>query len=225
MIRTTLTAGAVILAAASAQAAPMSPDSFGGLQLWLQAADLNFDGTTWADSSGNGNDAVPQGVGFAATYGAPAAATLTPGAGVFSGQTIKGVEFAANADDLLVAADLNGNSNTGTWTMLSVFDASGVDAAGSETRPIGLGSQAANGSTGGNLLNQATDNSTRYDNGFNTGAIASGPFKLRRIHRSGTTPRVRSTASGRTLRRSPCRRGMRWRGVVNSKALRKLTKA
>lgn len=178
----------MILAAAialpgTAMAGVASPDSLTGLKLWLQQADVNFDGTTWADTSGLGNDASP--VGFRAgsdpsgsypdaTYGAPLAKTLNVTNGAFNGTTVAGVEFQGAADDLLKSSALNGGSGTDTWTMLMVYDLSGSDIDSGNTRPIGVGSQAAAGASQNGLFNAAADNSLRYDNGNNLGSITAG---------------------------------------------------
>jgi len=42
--------------------APDDPSISGSLEHWLTDAASNFDGTTWSDSSGNGNGAAPVGV-------------------------------------------------------------------------------------------------------------------------------------------------------------------
>ena len=53
MIRYSLAAMTVLCVAAATQAAPVSPDSLGNLQLWLQQANTNFDGTIDTDLSDN----------------------------------------------------------------------------------------------------------------------------------------------------------------------------
>lgn len=65
----------------SASLAPTDSSINTSLRLWLTDAANNFDGVTWADSSGKGNDATTVGlvnINAPVTFAAPTLDLLTP---------------------------------------------------------------------------------------------------------------------------------------------------
>ncbi|MEM9882952.1 MAG: PEP-CTERM sorting domain-containing protein [Planctomycetota bacterium] len=167
----TLTAFALpaLLCPVAAKAGPILPDDptvAGSLALWARQAGTNFNGTTWADSSGNGNDlnlpitTSPQ---FTSPT-VPVASAPTITAGAYSGQTVNGVLFRDTQNDLL-GADLGPTNNL---TQATIFVVYSTPDTSSGTRPAGIGSPSA-GTGDINNFHIAIDGSLRYDNGANTG--------------------------------------------------------
>ncbi len=150
--------------------APNDPSIGGSLQLWLTDAATNFSGGTWADASGKGNHATTVGtvnVAGPVTYGSP---TLNLMATTID-QNSSAVDFAGNADDLLVAPNLNGNSGLSQLTIFSVYNVTLFGGTTNLTRPVGFGSISATQTLVGNVFNLGGDPSIRKDNG-NIGAGA-----------------------------------------------------
>jgi hypothetical protein len=161
LLTSLLTAGAFV--AGSANAAVV-PSAISGLDIWLTDAGNTFDGTTWSDSSGNNNDATAFGSRAAGDTNFPAAIYLAGTASTQFG--ISGLAFGSSVDDLMTAG--SGYTGERSMTIFVVYSASAVS---SEIRPVGLGSQAAKGSSTADVFNLATDGSLRYDNGnSDTGA-------------------------------------------------------
>ena len=145
----------------SANAAPVAPSDVSGLDIWLTDAGNQFDGTTWLDASGNSNDATAVGSRLAGGTGFPAVTYLAGTASTQFGTA--GVAFSGSADDLMTAGSFAGES------AVTIITAYSTDTAASDTRPVGLGSQAAKGAGTSGLFNLATDGSLRYDNGNDGG--------------------------------------------------------
>jgi len=159
----TCSASLALLASTCLFAAPMSPNSISGLDIWLTDAGNTFDGTTWSDSSGNSHDATA--IGFRAGVGTYPDATYSAGTASTQHGGVDGLAFDGATDDLMRAGpDYAGQTD------ITVFLVYSTDTAGSEVRPAGIGSQAAQGQGGSALLNMATDGSLRYDNGNNLGS-------------------------------------------------------
>lgn len=140
--------------AGTAPAAVLIPNDSaisGSLDIWLSDAGNRFDGTTWQDASGNGNDAVAFGSNGTVTYLAGTASTQ------FS---TTGVAFTGTTEDLMKA----GSSYTGL-TDVTIFTVFSTNVLDSTTRPVGLGSYAADAANAPDRFNQATDATLRYDNG------------------------------------------------------------
>jgi len=154
-----LAACAVVVVAVSmaVSAAPIRPDALGGLELWLKADELHLaDGTavtTWADSSGQGHDAVTV---------AAAPPTFTTG-------PLTAVRFSSSFTEILEAADLRGGATVADGTIVALYS---TDTNSESTRPVGFGSYTLNGTEGGNAhWNLAPDPSLRFD-GSNIGAAS-----------------------------------------------------
>ena len=148
--------------------APDDPAIADSLGVWLTDAANTFDTETgiWSDSSGNGFDATPVGevnVGGPVTYIGPTAATVSGGA--FSVDDVSSVHFANDADDLIVASDLNGDAGLAELTIFVVYNAETFGNNASITRPAGIGSLAALQANPGDHFNLGSDPSIRKDNG------------------------------------------------------------
>ena len=157
--------------ASAASLTPNDPSVGGSLGLWLTDAASNFDGTTWSDSSGNGNNASPVGlvnVGGPVTYSAPVLDVLTTSAD----HNTSSVAFSGAADDMLVANGIFGGSGSNTLTVFVAYHTIAVGGNANLTRPAGLGSVAATQANAGNHFNLAGDPSVRKDNG----QIGSGTY-------------------------------------------------
>jgi hypothetical protein len=154
-------------------ASAANPTQIPGLQLWLTDASNNYNPTTgvWTDISGNGNDAVPLGTvaNTGITYTGPA---LNGVASTIDTNT-SAVVFNGGADDLLVAAGLNGGAGIGELTIITVYSAPNVAINGA-VRPAGFGALAAETPAAGSVFNPATDGSLRFDSG-NLSATAVHP--------------------------------------------------
>ena len=105
--------------------APDDPSVAADLAVWFRDAAGTFDPGTgvWADSSGNDRHAVPVGevdVNAPLTYVGPTASTTSGGA--FSVDDVPAVRFSNDADDLLVAADLNGDVGLTDLTIFVVYN-------------------------------------------------------------------------------------------------------
>ncbi|MEM6459382.1 MAG: PEP-CTERM sorting domain-containing protein [Planctomycetota bacterium] len=167
----TLTAFALpaLLCPVAATAGPILPDDptvAGSLALWARQAGTNFNGTTWADSSGSGNDLnlpVTTSPQFTSPT-VPIASAPTITAGAYNGQTVNGVLFRDTQNDLL-GADLGPTNNLTETTIFVVYS---TPDSSSGTRPAGIGSPSA-GTGDINNFHIAADGSLRYDNGNNTG--------------------------------------------------------
>ncbi|MEM1011777.1 MAG: PEP-CTERM sorting domain-containing protein [Planctomycetota bacterium] len=149
---------------------PNDPSVSGSLVLWAREAGTNFDGTTWIDSSGNGNDLIlPVGTSPAFTSPTvPTASTFNATTGAFAGQNVDGILFSDSANDLL-GTDLTTGSTLSEVTVFLVYSSDANGAGESSVRPGGIGSPSA--LTGDvNNFHLAADGSLRYDNGNNTGA-------------------------------------------------------
>ena len=162
------------LGASASNAAILAPDDpsiSASLGLWLTDAATNFNGSTWSDSSGNGNDASPVGlvnVGGPVTYSAPAADLLTTS----SDHNTSSVAFAGNADDLLIANDIFGGTGTDSLTVFVAYHVLSIGGNANLTRPAGFGSVAGTQANPGDHFNLASDPSVRKDNG----QIGSGTY-------------------------------------------------
>ncbi len=154
-----------------AQAQELAPDDAaiaGNLGAWFRDAANTFDGETgiWADSSGNDNHAEPVGevnVGGPITFIGPTLGMISGGA--FSGEDVAAVHFANDFDDLLIAADLNGDAGLTDLTIFVVYNANFLAANPNLTRAVGFGSISATQANAGNHFNLAGDPSIRKDNG------------------------------------------------------------
>ena len=161
-------ASAFAATAVGQELAPDDPTISGNLGAWFRDAASTFDtGTgTWADSSGNGKDAVPVGevnVGGAVTYVAPAASTISGGA--LSVDDLPSVHFTGAVDDMLVAAELNGGAGLTDVTIFVVYNVDPLGGNASLTRGVGIGSLAALQANPGDHFNLGSDPSIRKDNG------------------------------------------------------------
>ena len=149
----------------AAALAPDDPSIAGNLSVWLRDAQNSFDGTTWSDVSGNGNDAVaPGAMPVGISYAAPALSNSEETTGAFAGQNVSGVRFSGAADDLLRATGLNGGTDMGDATIITVYSA--PSAASNIQRPAGLGSILTNAGELGDrpvVFNQADDSTLRFD--------------------------------------------------------------
>jgi hypothetical protein len=173
LILSLLTSGVFVAGSANAS---VIPSAIAGLDIWLTDAGNTFDGTTWSDSSGNGNNATAFGFRAAGASNYPAATYLAGSASTQFG--VSGLSFASGVDDLMTAG--SGYTGNGSMTIFVVYSTS---VANSEIRPVGLGSQAAKGSSTTDVFNLATDGSLRYDNGnTDTGADnATGTLLVRAV--------------------------------------------
>jgi len=167
----------VLFLAGAAQAVSLQPDDGSisdNLSLWLREPATNFDPDTgvWTDVSPKGNDAKAVGTvgAWGVTYVAP---ILSSGSNslVFDND-FSTVMFAADTDDLMLAANLNGGTGLSELTILVVYK---VPNSLSETRPVGFGSTSGGGSNSGNKFNLAADSSIRKDNGSITGVTVQHP--------------------------------------------------
>jgi hypothetical protein len=152
-------------AAFPASLAPTDPSINASLGLWLTDAASNFDGVTWADSSGNGNDATTVGlvnINAPVTFAAPTLDLITP----TIDQNSSSLAFAGNTNDLMRSTAIFGGSGTNQLTIFSVHSISSFNGGNSSlTRPVGFGSVAANQAAGADYFNLASDPSVRKDNG------------------------------------------------------------
>ena len=164
----------IALSATSTHAAILAPDDpsvSGSLGLWLTEAENNFDGTTWSDSSGNGNNASPVGLVDTVspvTYAAPTIDLVT----TTSDHNSSSVVFAGAADDLLVANDIFGGAGTNSLTIFVAYHVLSIGGNPNLTRPAGIGSVAGTQTNPGDHFNLASDPSVRKDNG----QIGSGTY-------------------------------------------------
>ena len=148
--------------------APDDPSVAADLAVWFRDAAGTFDPGTgvWADSSGNDRHAVPVGevdVNAPLTYVGPTASTTSGGA--FSVDDVPAVRFSNDADDLLVAADLNGDVGLTDLTIFVVYNVDFLAANPNLTRPVGIGSVSGTQANPGNHFNLGSDPSIRKDNG------------------------------------------------------------
>ena len=139
-------------AATAASLAPNDPSISGSLGLWLTDAANNFDGSSWSDSSGNGNNASPVGtvdVGGPVTYSAPVVDLTTTNAD----HNNSSVRFSGTVDDLLVSNGIFGGSGSGNLTVFVSYHVVSIGGNPNLTRPAGLGSIAATQANAGNHFN------------------------------------------------------------------------
>lgn len=171
-MKTALTLSALTFFTAIAGAAtlvPTDPSISGSLGLWLTDAENNFDGTTWSDSSGNGNDASPVGTVGTITYAAPTLDMTTSSVD----HNTSSVSFAGSADDLLVATNVFGGSGSNQLTIFVAYHVTQFGGNIALTRPAGIGSFSSGVSTTDHF-NLASDPSLRKDNGQISSANYSG---------------------------------------------------
>ncbi|MGI9243437.1 MAG: PEP-CTERM sorting domain-containing protein [Verrucomicrobiales bacterium] len=155
--------------AGAATLAPDDPSVSASLGLWLTDARNNFDGSTWNDSSGNGNHAVPVGtVGAGPTYVAPSLDLVT----TTIDHNTSSVAFSGSADDLIRASGVNGGTGTNQVTIFAAYVVEAFGGNPNLTRPAGFGSIAGTQLNPGDHLNLASDPSVRKDNG----QIGSGNY-------------------------------------------------
>ena len=157
--------------AGAAVLAPDDPSVSATLGLWLTDANSNFDGSTWSDSSGNGNDAATVGtvnVNGPVTYSAPTLDLITTTAD----HNTSSVAFSGAADDLMVASGIFGGSGANTLTIFVAYHITNLSGTTNLTRPAGIGSVAGTQSNPGDHFNLASDPSVRKDNG----QIGSGNY-------------------------------------------------
>jgi hypothetical protein len=153
------------------QAQELAPDDAsiaGNLGAWFRDAENSFDEETgiWTDSSGNDNHAEPVGevtVISPVTFIGPTLGTIS--GGTFSDEDVAAVHFANDADDLLVAPDLNEDAGLTDLTIFVVYNANFLTANPNLTRAVGFGSISATQANAGNHFNLAGDPSIRKDNG------------------------------------------------------------
>jgi len=158
------------------ESGPFTPNSIPGLVLWLKDPDTNFNGTTWLDSSGLGNDAVPVGSKPfldsnypAVTYISPTLVTESPGSGPWAGNMIPALFFDETADDQLVSDNLNSDTGLSETTIFIVMRTAGTSPAASKGI-VGFGSRTDNQALGTGFFSAAPDGSMRYDDGNNAGS-------------------------------------------------------
>ena len=171
----------IILFSSILTAEVISPDSLSGLRLWLKSDELTqANGTqinTWADSSGNNNDAV-------AILAAPIKDEVT--INVSGGtNTFSIAKFSSNTLDLLRAENIFNNSLVTNGTIIAIYR---VDTSSTGIgRPLGFGSyRYTSGNTNWNL---GPDPSLRFDGSYiNTGyqqTHALNEFILRSSTKNG----------------------------------------
>ena len=148
-------------AGSSASIAPNDPSISSALGLWLTDAVNNFDGSSWSDSSGNGNGASPVGAVGTVTYSAPGLDLVSTNAD----HNTSSVAFAGSVDDMLVANGIFGGSGTDTLTVFVAYHVLTIGGNPNLTRPAGIGSVAGTQANAGNHFNLASDPSVRKDNG------------------------------------------------------------
>jgi len=78
---------------------------------------------------------------------------------------VASVHFANDADDLLIAAGLNGDAGLAELTIFVAYHVNFLTANPDLTRPVGIGSVAATQENPGDHFNLASDPSIRKDNG------------------------------------------------------------
>ena len=151
--------------ASAATLAPNDPSVSGSLGLWLTDARNNFDGSTWNDSSGNGNHAVTVGtvnVGGPVTYSAPTLDLVT----TTIDHNTSSVAFAGGTDDLLHANDIFGGTGANVLTIFAAYEVATFNGGNTSlTRTAGFGSIAGTQANPGNHFQLAGDPSVRKDNG------------------------------------------------------------
>ena len=193
--RRTVLALATLAAAGSlskaATLAPNDPSISGSLGLWLTDARNNFDGSTWADSSGNGNDAVTVGtvnVNGPVTYSAGTLDLTTTTAD----HNTSSVAFTGSVDDLMRADDIFGGPGANTVTVFVAYHMVNLGGNPNLTRPAGIGSIAGTQNNPGDHFNLSSDPSVRKDNGqigsgnYSGGAPLATPFiRIARMDASG----------------------------------------
>jgi len=167
------------VSASAQEIAPNDPAISASLGTWFTDPANTFDPKTgtWADSSGNENHAVTVGevnVAGSIVYVAPTLSTISGGS--FSAEDVDSVRFASDADDLLVAADLNGDAGLTDLTIFVVYHVDHLANNPNLVRPVGIGSIAATQVNPGNHFNLAGDPSIRKDNGQLGSGTYSQPF-------------------------------------------------
>ena len=144
-----------ILTAVTA-AGPIAPNGVPGLAVWLEADTLALANgasvNTWADSSGNANDAVASTAG---SYVAPTYQSSIAGLG-----GLPAVHFARTSSERLDASDVLGDTAVTAGTIITVYR---VDANTEAGRPVGLGSNTGDGLMSNRHWNLAPDPSLRFD--------------------------------------------------------------
>ena len=95
----------------------------------------------------------------------PAPTWLIDTLGVDFFADVASVHFANDADDLLIAADLNADAGLTDLTIFVVFNVNFLTANPNLTRPVGIGSVAGVQANPGDNFNLAGDPSIRKDNG------------------------------------------------------------
>ena len=163
-----LAAAVGVLPVHSQELAPDDPEISASLAAWFTDAENTFDPETgvWADSSGNDRHAAPVGevnINGPVTYIAPTLSMISGGA--FSDDEVASVHFANDADDLLVAKDLNGDLGLSDLTIFVVYNVDFLAATPNLTRPVGFGSVSGTQENPGDHFNLAGDPSIRKDNG------------------------------------------------------------
>lgn len=165
-------------AAHSAILAPTDPSISASLGMWLTDAASNFNGTTWSDSSGKGNDAVTVGlvnVNAPVTFSAPSLDLATP----TIDQNTSSLAFAGSIHDLMRAEALFGGSGTNQLTIFTVLNVATFNGGNSSlTRPTGFGSVAGTQAAGADYFNLGSDPSIRKDNGQIGAGSYSQPFPV-----------------------------------------------
>jgi hypothetical protein len=186
------TFAAVSSLAQAATLAPNDPSISASLGLWLTDASNTFDGSTWTDSSGSGNHAVPVGtvnVGGPVTYAAPTLDLITTTAD----HNTSSVAFAGTADDLMRASRINGGAGTNQLTIFMAYNLISYNGSTTNlTRPAGIGSIAGSQANPGDHFNLASDPSIRKDNGqigsgnYSAAAPVATPFiRIARMDAAG----------------------------------------
>ena len=139
------------------------------LLLWLRTPDTNFDpGTgTWLDSSGRDHHAQAAGTSEGGVDYSSGTLGLGENASIFA-QGFSTVNFAADADEIMVSQAINEGQGLDNITIITVYGANVLTGAqASSIRPVGFGSWKL-----GNIadnFNLGIDPSIRKDNG-NIGA-------------------------------------------------------
>jgi len=203
-MKTAITLSAIALLGGAAHAAvliPTDPSVNGSLGLWLTDAANNFDGSTWADSSGNGNNATTVGtvnVNGPVTYSAPTLDLIT----TTGDHNSSSVAFAGSSDDLMRAAGINGGSGTNELTIFVAYHMVSIGGNPNLTRPAGFGSIAGTQVNAGNHFNLASDPSIRRDNGqigsggYSGAAPVGSPFiRIARMDANGGDEWFNTTTS------------------------------